>query len=390
MKKFCLFTLSLLALGASAGAQNSAKISLPSQALLDTYRMDPAAMPAGLLQAPVSRSAAPLVSVLVETSSQQLLDSLAAEGYETEYISRSFSLVTMPIDQIENLAESPAVKTLSFGVQAHSTMNDARSLGYVTTCHSGLGINYNGETNVSFKGDGVLVGAFDTGFDPGHVNFYDADQTDTRIDFYAKFNGSNSTNPAVYRGEATKTAPTDNNQESHGSHVVGIAAGAYNGEGKYMTSATKDEGNVPFYGVAPQAHIAMCAGQLYNSNILAGVRRLINFAKEEGKPIVVNLSIGVNVGPHDGTESDVRALNELAEEVPICIASGNEGADYIATGKEFTEAGSMKTMFKKTLNSYVDVWSSTATPSRLPFCLSTKPPAKSSAAWRASPEQQLS
>ncbi|MDE6121193.1 MAG: hypothetical protein K2F63_05335, partial [Muribaculaceae bacterium] len=222
MKKNIVMALSVLAIGATAGAQNPAKINLSGLSLIESYKAG-AVLPEGVAASPLSRGGAPTVDVLVETSSQAVLDSLASEGYAVEYISRSFSLVSMPIDKIENLSESSAVRTLSFGDRADVKMDRARQAGYVHTCHSGLGINFNGERNVPFYGEGVIVGAFDSGFDPSHVNFYSIDQSESRLKYYARFIGS-SVVPTVYTGDNTVTAPTDKQSQTDATHVVGICA----------------------------------------------------------------------------------------------------------------------------------------------------------------------
>ena len=333
MRKLSILALTLLAAGFTASAQGIDKINAAGQALLELYKQNPAAVPADVLNAPVSRGGVPTVAVLVRTNSPALLDSLRSEGYDVEYISRSVSLVNIPIDRIEKVADSPRIQSMSFGKEAEPLMNEARKSAKVNNVQSGIGLVYGDDPVHPFKGSGVIVGAYDTGFDPSQVNFYNSDQTETRLKFYARY--GNSTTATVYT-EDTQDAPTDNNGESHGTHVMGIAAGAYNGPGTTYVVDASDEA-LPFYGVAPEADIAMCAGTLYTTNLLSGIRKMIDYANEQGKPISINLSVGGNGGPHDGSETDVVALNELAEEYPICIAAGNEGDMDIHAGGNTVE-----------------------------------------------------
>lgn len=353
MKKFGIIALSLLALGLNAGAQALDKINIEGINLLEQYKQDPALLPVDLVAAPLARGGAPTVPVLVRTTSAQLLDSLRAEGYDVEYISRSVSLVNMPIDKIENLADSRLVQSLSFGNKVQPAMNLARQSGKVDNVQSGIGLIYGDDPMHPFKGSGVIVAAFDTGFDPAQVNFYNSDQTETRLKYYARF--ANSTNPTVYTDD-TAAAPTDNSDESHGTHVMGIAAGAYNGPGStYIADASDDA--LPFYGVAPESDIAMSAGTLYTTSILAGVRRMVSYAEEQGQPITINLSIGGNSGPHDGTETDVVAFNEIAETTPICIASGNEGDVALHVGGSTVEPDApLRAVFTRRIAGPVEVW----------------------------------
>ena len=103
-----------------------------------------------------------------------------------------------------------------------------------------------------------------------------------------------------------------------------------------MNNATKTEGNVPFYGVATGADLAFSCGELYDANVINGVQKIIDYAKEQGQAAVINLSLGDNIGPHDGTDDMSQALARMGSEAIICIAAGNEGGDNISISKDFT------------------------------------------------------
>lgn len=355
MKRICLVALSLAALTASADLRNTNKINLVGQSIIQGYKS--AMQPAPGFPLSRAEGEPPMMNVLVETTSRQMLDSLETEGYTLQYISPGFSIVSMPLDQIETLAGSPRVKTLSFGTKASPLMNQARALCDVDACHAGYGISIDGENRLPFRGEGVIIGAYDLGIDPGHVNFYNDNQSATRIAYYALFKDPDS-QPDIFTGPDTASAPTDDSGETHGTHVAGIAAGAYAGAGSYYESSSSKKDEIPFYGVAPAAELALCAGPLYDTNILAGIRRMIDFAKSEDKPIVINLSLGDYSGPHDGSESTVRALNELADEAIICVAAGNEGDDLIHAGKNMKAGESFRTAFRKDVANIIDCWSS--------------------------------
>lgn len=356
MKKLQLIALALLAGVTPAVGQS--KINTAGRQLIDLHSMQRLDLAQDHdFAAQASRGGVPMVDVLVETKSAEVLDSLAAEGYAVEYISPSFSLVSMPIDEVETLALSPRVSTLSFGEMQRPSMNEARGQAQVNTTHTGLRIEYNGQSRYPFKGDGVIVGMMDTGLDPTHVNFYDANQEASRLRYYVRFSG---TTPQEYRGDACVNAQPDRTDETHGTHVAGIMGGAFNGDGTFPAG----DGRLNLYGVAPNAELALCAGPLYNANILLAIRKLINYANSQGKPLAVNLSLGSNIGPHDGSTADVRAIDELGKECIICIAAGNEGGDLIhvgkPAGKDLKEA---KVLFaNESANRYIDIWGSNDKP----------------------------
>ena len=70
--------------------------------------------------------------------------------------------------------------------------------------------------------------------------------------------------------------------------------------------------------------------------IALGMEGILDHAYNTGKPAVINLSVGTNVGPHDGTGVMNQYLELAGKEAIICMAAGNEGALPIALTKNFT------------------------------------------------------
>lgn len=70
----------------------------------------------------------------------------------------------------------------------------------------------------------------------------------------------------------------------------------------------------------------MGCGEGYNVQILDALERIGKYASEQGKPCVMNLSFGDNLGPHDGTDEFTEAINDIAEkyDAVICLSAGNE------------------------------------------------------------------
>ena len=92
---------------------------------------------------------------------------------------------------------------------------------------------------------------------------------------------------------------TDDIEGSHGTHVAGTAAGSFVEGTKYQ-------------GMAPEADIILCGlcDAMYASNILTMIKKVFDYAKSEGKPCVVNTSIGFIADFHDDTSIIVQGLKE--------------------------------------------------------------------------------
>jgi MYXO-CTERM domain-containing protein len=202
-------------------------------------------------------------------------------------------------------------------------------------------------------GKGAIVGIADTGLDVTHPDMLNADGT-TRVlwlldlavapsgvhkdleDKYGLKDDSgkvlkgrvysrddiNTLLGRIKAGSCVETAgvqcaPTD--EVGHGTHVTGIAAGG---------PATALYG-----GVAPAADIIAArvtsGDSIEEDNLVTGVQFMFDRADFEKKPLVANLSIGSDFGPHDGTflwEQTIASF--VGADKPghaIVAAAGNSG-----------------------------------------------------------------
>lgn len=327
MKLTALVAAGALAVGASA----QMKLSSGAIARLHKYHTDVA----------MSRGEGADATVLAtfEVSSPEAVDSLCALGASVVNRFGDFAIVNLPLAVAERAAAMTSVRGVEFGTEARPMLDNARRYTNVNDVHTGRGIK------MPYTGKDVVVGIIDTGFDPNHPAFLDA-EGNFRV---SKLFYTIDSFTREYSGEEVSKFTTDNVNETHGTHVAGIAAGSRiakatvpifskpNAEGMISIESI-GEGELPYYGIAPDAEIVIACGGLGYSTILDGAQKIIDYAASVGKPAVINMSLGINSGPHDGTTTFNRALAELGKNAVFTVSAGNEGdknisIDYVAQEK---------------------------------------------------------
>ena len=171
-----------------------------------------------------------------------------------------------------------------------------------------------------FTGKNVLIGNIDTEFDTHHPDFINA-LGKTR--FIALWDQSDSTNPLrqgltygkIKSGQALESdSQFGLNGEFHGTLITSYAAGS--------------QLSTPYYGVAPDAFIigVKYSPQYVEQDVINGLNWIFKIADSINVPCVVNLSIGLASGPHDGTSLTDRAIDSVSTTGHIVVgAVGNDG-----------------------------------------------------------------
>ena len=203
--------------------------------------------------------------------------------------------------------------------------------------------------NTQYRGAGAIVLIYDTGIDFKHKDFRSpADSTKSRILFIwdqtlTATGGEAPPSGFGYGVEYTQAqinaelgasppgAVREKDINGHGTHVAGTAAG-----NDALLSGK-------FSGVAPDADIIIVRGgdgSFSESRMIDGLTYAENKATLLGKPVVVNWSIGGQVGPHDGSRAYETAVNTFVANPGrvVAIAAGNDGLSQIHIGG--TAAGS--------------------------------------------------
>lgn len=279
---------------------------------------------------------------MVKLAPGSTVEELEAEGVNVLRSRRGFAFVSLPVEDVERVARLRSVHRLQLARPVAPKMDKARVASGVEKIHQGLDLPR------PYTGKGVICGLVDGGIDPNHINFRNADGT-SRVGMLAHITVNPNTGSDLleffYSRNDIHKFQTDDNTSFHGTHTLGIMAGGYRGTSTVAglsedgTSVTLAEQANPFYGVAYEADITAVCGDLLDMIIAFGVDYMLQYAEEEGKPLVINLSLGSNTGAHDGKSVLSQYFDACVEEANaiICVAAGNEGDKKIALNKTFSE-----------------------------------------------------
>jgi hypothetical protein len=107
--------------------------------------------------------------------------------------------------------------------------------------------------------------------------------------------------------------------EGHGTHVAGSAAGDGSATGNGVPQ-------FKYAGMANKGTIIMVKTVFTDAGLIDGVNYIFQKAALLGRPAVVNLSLGTNLGPHDGTTDLELGLQALVGPGKIIVASAGNDA----------------------------------------------------------------
>lgn len=293
-------------------------------------------------------------------------DDLTAMGLEVRSQAHDIFTVVGTLKQIADLAAQPATRRLRLPRLLVPTVENASTQAEVAAVHQPRPANPTG-----FQGNGVIVGIVDGPLDVTHHGFRDPGGTHgTRVLYYwvqepdlatapgqtpEQFYQANmATRPnftglnygRIYTQAATDTAlgfanpyGNGNNQISkalpttteHGTHVAGIAAGSGH-EANWATAPTH-------IGAAPRATIvhvcyrwsqANAQSTVFEDDVVNAIDFIMRAAAFHNMPVVVNASLGTNLGPHNGASAFDIARDNLLNSFTnrsIVWAAGNDNND---------------------------------------------------------------
>lgn len=257
---------------------------------------------------------------------------------------------SIPASALESLAKLDFIEYIQTGSAVELRNNYSRKTFGVDEVHS----NSSNSLPTPYTGKGVVVGVIDTGVEYAHPAF--GGISDLRIRRIWE-QGYQSDSPPQQFGYGTEfSSPesilkttTDSQNEFHGCHTLGIAAG---GDRKSK-----------YYGMAPDADIVYVSFGDDNTYIADAIKYIFDYADSVNKPCVINMSLGSHHGPHDGSSMLDKIIDDLSGPGRIIVgACGNEGEVRLHASKNF-EVGDTVLKTLLTLNSdvthkrhYIDIW----------------------------------
>ena len=299
-----------------------------------------------------------MVGLILNVNDDFDVESYRQNGMLVTYQSGNVLYATMPADVAKMLSNDKNVLTYRRPRQAYPTVDVARQASGVDELHKGVAIN---DDIIPYTGKGVVIGIVDGGINPQHIAFNDA-QGQSRIMDYVFTQSAYETEDNTFVADhfdasQILSVPIDYECEGHGTHTASIAAG-------------QCPQNL-YYGVAPDADLVLTTmgEKLYDDEIIYGIDAAIDYAERVKRPLVVSLSLGSALGPHDGTGemTDFLAQRLSDKGQIVCFAAGNDGNpsnSFISLAKNFSNDNQpLSTCFARAMygtpaqSAYMQVWS---------------------------------
>ena len=240
-------------------------------------------------------------------------------------ISENISTAFIKIQDLPLLENIQCLKYADVGEKLDFEVSNARNTTFTNSVHSGTGINQ------SYTGTGVVVGIIDNGLDYTHPNFKDSNGNLRIKKVWEQLNTTgNSPTPFNYGSQFTSSSTILNKMrdmigESHGTHVTGIASGSGIGNPNLLKGMAPDTDIILVSNGSDL--VSEIAGISNGTKLVDAINYIKNYANSVGKPSVINMSFGTNLGPHDGTDLLSASLNALSTNQGLIMvkSAGNDG-----------------------------------------------------------------
>jgi subtilisin family serine protease len=223
---------------------------------------------------------------------------------------------------LQKMAAETCIHRMELNAQHYRVLDDSSlSKNNINPVHAGQIPLAQG-----YKGKDVIVGVIDTGIDYGHPDFKDSTGKSRVLWIWDQARPDSVNTPLPYNYGQEWSGPqldsglsnhTDYTNGGHGTKVTGVAAG---------------NGNSAFHyrGIAPEADIIFVAIDFNNPGptVVDAVNYIFAKAALEGKPCVINISLGDYYGSHDGTDLQAQMIDNMLDAQSgraLVAANGNGG-----------------------------------------------------------------
>ncbi|MBQ6064952.1 MAG: S8 family serine peptidase [Prevotella sp.] len=240
---------------------------------------------------------------------------------------KDLATTLIPVDKIEEVAALDNVTRIEVAEILQPTNDLQRSVTQAGDAISNSAAAQALGLTKQYTGKNVILGIIDTGIDFQHLAFKDK-SGNTRIVRAYTLSGSNSTSLTTYSSTTQINNLTyDTNTGDHGTHTSSTAGGSSVIVNGTTVTVTDDHANATYGGMAPEANLVIAGlSSLYTTSIGTAIQNICNYADQVGKPCVISLSLGSQVGPHDGTGTIASIVNQYAGDNHIIVyAASNDG-----------------------------------------------------------------
>lgn len=267
------------------------------------------------------------LAAFVSYEGQATLDSMRQLGVQLGTVTDSIVTAQIPLDAVQEVAALTGVHIIQAARTVYAQLDSSRITTGAVQVQGGAA-----PLKQPFLGKGVLVGDIDAGLDFTHPDFRTAGRGDLRLRSVWLQSDTSGTPPPAF-GYGTELSDstsilkkgTDLAYYSHSTHVLGIAAGADTTDGN------------PYYGIAPQADLLFANFKDIDVGITDALHWMFNYADSAHMPVVINMSLGTQMGPHDGSSLSDRMCDAMAGSGHIIVgAAGNDGGVEAHVSKTFT------------------------------------------------------
>lgn len=164
------------------------------------------------------------------------------------------------------------------------------------------------------QAQGLVLGIIDSGYDYTHPAFRNGEGKLLITRVWEQ--GTDGTHPVAYdygyemtTAQDILAACADNDTQSHGTHVAARA----------LQFAGKDEDTEVVL-------VSKGSTRLDEPRLRDAIQYIMDYAESQSKPCVINMSLGIHQGPHDGTSAFDRYIDSMVGPGRIIVGSaGNSG-----------------------------------------------------------------